>query len=132
MHYEILETRKKEAEGNPRGDDYSVKGLTNNIESLSVDPAYGNRSSSLYWDEFLYNEAEFPEIGKKLQRKRIEAEDRDRIDLLMTQQDEGKYMWLSPSALANPSEIYDPLDYDLITTQNCDNGKNSNVMTIHR
>lgn len=117
MHYEILETRKREVETITQIQEVSFQTLDGSTTSLSVNSTstFADGHMEAFSKQFFLEESEFPpisgegdaEVANTSWRKRREAEERDRISLMMTQ-DEGKYMWLSPSALATPDEIYNP------------------------
>lgn len=123
MHFEILETRKKEKE-TPQGDqDNGVKNISSRINSLSIN-SYNHKGLNPNWDKFSQNDSEFIEIEKTIQSKRSDDEDTDGIGVMA--QDEGKYMWLSSSALANTSDFYDSIDCfqtELPSIQHCMDGK---------
>lgn len=114
MHYEILETRKREVETITQNQDGSFQTHDSSMTS-TVNSTFADGQMEAFSKQFFLEESEFPpisgegdaEVANTSWRKRREAEERDRISLLMTQ-DEGKYMWLSPSALATPDEVYNP------------------------
>lgn len=123
MHYEILETRKKEKEMLQGDPEVGVRSISNRLNALSIN-SYNHKSLNPYWDKFSQNDSEFIEIEKKIQKKRLDEEDTDEIGVMA--QDEGKYMWLSSSALANTSDFYDSIDCfqtELPSIQNCMDGK---------
>lgn len=108
MHYEILDARKHKLTNN-------VNNLSNHLSSMSID--YMNHQNI----SFQMNEEEFPAImtqelaSKKRSKKRRGTDDQDRTSF--STEDEGKYMWLSPTALAASSELFDTVEYGLVGTE---------------
>lgn len=126
MHYEILETRKREKEIVSEEQELGVRNISNHINALSINSSYiNNKNLNPYWDKVALEESDFPDMRKKVPKKRLDMEDIDRMSLLT--QDEGNYMWLSSSVLVNnTSDFYDSLDCydtDLSSTQYCMDGK---------
>ncbi|XP_077293018.1 PAN2-PAN3 deadenylation complex catalytic subunit PAN2 isoform X2 [Arctopsyche grandis] len=133
MHYEILETRKREKETVSGEQELSLRKISNHIKALSVNSSYiNNKNSNPYWDKVALDDADFPEIGKKVQKKKLDVEDVDGLSVVT--QDEGKYMWLSSSVLVNnTSDFYDSLDCydtDLSSAQHCMDGKENNEYAL--